>query len=208
MIRLFQGIDDKNKEKLLYSLETHSFTFPCNTSILNIIQDDTIIGFVETGYLQILYHDYNGTTTILEELEENDVFGTNISILNTLEYDIRTMEESKILIINYDSIFSCESKTFYYQQFLCNLIQIMTEKMKEKNERVSILSKRSIRDKLLEYFRIVSKKNGSKIIYLPYHYIDLASYLAVDRSAMARELKYLKEEGFIKVENKKITLLY
>ena len=39
-------------------------------------------------------------------------------------------------------------------------------------------------------------------------YIELADYLAVDRSAMTRELKNLTEEGFIKREDKKITLLY
>ena len=39
-------------------------------------------------------------------------------------------------------------------------------------------------------------------------YIELADYLSVDRSAMTRELKNLAEEGFIKREDKKITLLY
>ena len=37
--------------------------------------------------------------------------------------------------------------------------------------------------------------------------IDL-NYLGVDRSAMSRELGYLKEEGFIAVKSRKITLLY
>ena len=37
---------------------------------------------------------------------------------------------------------------------------------------------------------------------------DLADYLSVDRSAMFRELKHLKNEGFIEVNGRKITLLY
>ena len=37
---------------------------------------------------------------------------------------------------------------------------------------------------------------------------DLADYLAIDRCAMTRELKYLKEEGFISVNGRVITLLY
>ena len=37
---------------------------------------------------------------------------------------------------------------------------------------------------------------------------DLADYFAVNRSAMFRELKNLKEEKFIKIDGKKITLLY
>ena len=35
--------------------------------------------------------------------------------------------------------------------------------------------------------------NNSKVIYLPYNYTDLADYLAIDRSAMYRELKNLKD---------------
>ena len=39
-------------------------------------------------------------------------------------------------------------------------------------------------------------------------YTDLASYLSVDRSAMTREIKYLKNEGFIEAENKIITIKF
>ncbi len=214
MISLFTDISEKNQKKLLYDLETHRFTFPKDTYMLNVIKNDNFIAVLESGYLQIIRNDYNGGITILEDLYENDVFGSTISNLNDNEYDILVKEDSQIIFFNYlaisklQSLYTNSKSSLFYQQFLNNLLTIMNEKIAEKNEQVAILSKRSIRDKLLEYFKIVSKKNGSKIIYLPYNYLDLANYLAVDRSAMSRELKYLKEEGFIKIENKKITLLY
>ena len=37
---------------------------------------------------------------------------------------------------------------------------------------------------------------------------SVADYISVNRSAMFRELKNLKEEGFIEVNGKRITLLY
>ena len=88
-----------------------------------------------------------------------------------------------------------------------NLFTILSEKEQEKNERILILTKKTIRNKLLEYFKIMSRKNNSKYIYLPYNFTDLADYLGIDRTAMSREMKYLKEEGFIEVKGKKITLL-
>ena len=88
------------------------------------------------------------------------------------------------------------------------MLTITSDKINEKNERIEILTKKTIRDKLLEYFRIVSEKSGSRIIYLTLNYTELADYLAVDRCAMSRELKNLKEDGIIKTEQKKITLLY
>ena len=64
--------------------------------------------------------------------------------------------------------------------------------------RVEFLTKRSTRDKLLGYFTFLSTRTLSKIIKLPLSLTDLADYLSVDRSAMMRELKILKEDGFIK----------
>ncbi len=206
---LFININSKNQEKLLYTFEAHTFTFPKNSSLLSMFQNDNIIGFVVEGYLQIIRTDYNGNTTIIEELEKNNVFGTNISSLNNAEYEIITKEESKITIIDYNRIIEEENnKLPYFHQFFKNLLDITSEKISEKNERIEILTKKTIRDKLLEYFRIVSEKNGSRIIYLTMNYSELANYLAVDRCAMSREIKNLKEEGFIKSEHKKITLLY
>ena len=54
----------------------------------------------------------------------------------------------------------------------------------------------------------MSKKHGSKHIYLPFTFTGLADYLAIDRTAMSRELKNLKDEGFIEIKNKRIDLLY
>lgn len=209
MINLFHNISEKNKEKLLYTLETHTFTFPKNTRILTTVKEDNIIGYVVSGYMQIIRTDYNGNTTIIEELEEESVFGTMLSSLNNSEYDIITKEDTKLIIIDYNRIINEETNhPSYYNQFIKNLLEIATNKINEKNERIEILTKKTIRDKLLEYFKIVSEKNGSRIIYLTLNYTELADYLAVDRCAMSRELKNLKEEGFIKTEQKKITLLY
>ena len=74
--------------------------------------------------------------------------------------------------------------------------------------RVELLTKRSTRDKLLAYFTLVSTRNLSKSFVLPFSLTDLADYLSVDRSAMMREMKLLKEDGLIQKTGNKITLLY
>ena len=57
-------------------------------------------------------------------------------------------------------------------------------------------------------FILLSTSFNSKSFNLNYSYTDLADYLAIDRSAMMRELKNLKEDRLIKDVNKKITLLF
>ena len=82
----------------------------------------------------------------------------------------------------------------------------MSDKMKTINERIEILANKTIRNKLLAYFKIMSNKNKSSVIYLPYTYSDLADYLGVDRSAMYRELRSLKDDGLITTKNRRINI--
>ncbi len=209
MTNLFNNISEKNQEKLLKLLEASIFIFKKDMTILSTIKSENIIGIVASGYIQIVRDDYNGDRAIIEELEENEVFGSMFSTISNSEYNIITKEESKIIIIEYDRIIECsKNNSPIYNQFIQNLLQIISGKINEKNDRIEILVEKTIRNKLLKYFQIVSKKNGSRNIYLPFTFTELAEYIAVDRCAMSRELKNLKDEGFISIKSKKITLLY
>lgn len=209
MTNLFHNISDKNKEKLLKLLEANTFTYKKDMTILSTSKNENIIGIVASGYIQIIKNDYNGNRIIIEELEENSVFGSMFSSISNNEYEVITKEESKIIIIEYERIITnAKDNLSFYNQFIQNLLQIVSNKINEKNDRIEILTEKTIRNKLLKYFQIISKKNGSKNIYLPFTFTELAEYIAVDRSAMSRELKNLKEEGFIEIKSRKITLLY
>lgn len=207
MVNLFQNISEKNKQKILRSLESHTFSFAKGVNILPTLYGDDIICFIESGSIQIANVDYNGNKNIVDELFEEEVFGSNISYIMNENYQVLTKEPCIITVIEYDRVVDSENVKYdYYITFLKNLLKIVNEKTLERNERIEILSKKTIRDKLLEYFRISSKRVGSSTIYLPFSFTDLASYLGVDRSAMSREIKYLKEEGFITVNGRRIKL--
>ena len=208
MNNLFANISNQNLEKLLKLLRVDTFTCKKGVS-LSYLMNDNFVGIVLEGYLEVIKRDYEGHRSIIETLEPMQVFGTTISSLNSPDYDIETILDSKIILIDYNNILNfLEKGNHSYQKFLTNLLVIVTNKISEKNERIAILTQKSIRNKLLEYFKITSLKNNSRHIYIPTTYSELAEYLAVDRSAMSRELKNLQNEGFIDIKNKKITLLY
>lgn len=209
MVNLFDNISERGQEKLLRLLEANTLFFKKNSKILSTVSEDNVIGIVLSGYVQIVRNEDNGNRTIIEELEENSIFGTLFSSLSNEDYDMICMEDTKLIVIEYNRIIlGVESHYSFYTQFIQNVLQILSDKINEKNDRIQILTKKTIRNKLLEYFKIVSKRNGSKNIYLPFRFTELADYLAVDRCAMSRELKNLKDEGFITIKAKKITLLY
>ncbi len=209
MISLFKDITPDNKSKLLKILETSNFTYQKGVNIAYLFQDKESIGLVIDGSLDIIRIDYNGTRTIIETIYEDEILGTSLTSLLSNDYEIITREDTKILWLDYNVILGINDiKYSYYNQFIKNLLMIALEKNTQKNERIEILTQKTIRNKLLEYFRIEALKNRSKIIYLKSTWQDLADYLAIDRSAMTRELKNLKEEGFVSVKGRVITLLY
>lgn len=204
----FEDISKKNQKKLLWLLESKEEDFTKGTSINSYYKNTNIVGIIISGAVQIVRTNSSGVHNIIEELREDEVFTTGMNIYSN-EIEIIAIEDTKVIIIDYDYIISnINNEKQYFNKFIKNMFQIYNEKLKEKNERLEILSKKSIRNKLLTYFEIQYNKRGSKYIYLPFNFKDLAEYLSIDRAAMSRELKSLKDEGFIETKSKRITLLY
>lgn len=208
MTSLFKGISEKEKYKLFTLLKSHIYTFDVNTNIIPTIKNDNIIGIIDEGNAEIIRINYNGDKTLIEKLEKDDIFGTSISSLYNSEIEIVTKEKTTVIIIDYKRLLYEENiNKKYFNIFMQNLFSIVNDKIKLKNDRISILTNKTIRNRLLEYFNVNITK-GTKYVYLPFNFSDLANYLGVDRSAMTRELKYMKEEGFIEIKGKRITCLY
>ena len=205
----FQDLTKSQINKLYDLLGVHIYTFNDNQEILPTIKNENIIGIILDGYAQILNIEYNGNEIITENLYKNSIFGSNISLTNSENYQIIARQETTVLVIDYDKLINPKNLVHnYFNIFLRNLFDIINIKFKEKNERIKILEKKQIRDKLLEYFEMEHKKSRLKSIYIPFSFKDLADYLAVNRSAMFRELKHLKDEKLIEIKNRRITLLY
>ena len=97
----FYNINSDYKSKLLKELEAQTYEFSKNEEILKKIKNRNYIGIILNGTIQIIKTDYNGNRTIIEELIENDIFGTKISSLSNNEYTITTKDKTKIIIIDY-----------------------------------------------------------------------------------------------------------
>ena len=205
----FENLSKNQISKLFHILGVHIYNFKKNQEILPTIKYENIISIILQGHAQIINIEYNGNEIIMENLYKDDIFGTNISATNSEYTQIIAKEDTKVLVIDYDKLVNpLNLKYTYFNIFLMNIFDIINTKFKEKNERVKILEKKQIREKLLEYFEIEHKKTRQRNIYLPFTFRDLADYLAVNRSAMFRELKHMKDEKFIEVNDRKITLLY
>ena len=179
-------------------------------SVTNYIEKRNQICIVLSGEVDLIRYDINGSKTIIGHFIENDIFGEVFYPANTNnELFAVARKNSEVLFYTYDSLSDkCKRNCDFHKQLTNNLGQLFLDKIVELNLRIELLTTKSTREKILSYFRILSKGSLRRTFTLPFSYTDLADFLSVDRSAMMRELKLLIDEGFIKKNGSKITLLY
>ena len=203
---IFEGIEEEDIKKMLKCFDAKTRTFKKDRTIVTNIINIKMIGIILEGTANVERYDYNGNRSIIEKLEKNSVFcevfsrlGSDISVIAT--------SDCEVLFIEYEHLIKrCKKGCIYHSILTNNVLQLLSKKIVDLNKRLEILSKRTIRDKLLSYFELLANNNPKRSFNLPFTYTDLADYLSIDRSAMMREIKNLKEEGFIETNGKKITL--
>ncbi len=209
MTNLFENISDINIRKIKRFLMASTIKYPKGVNILSNVNKDDFIAIIDTGSVQFITTDYNGNKSIIEDISEGGMFSSLTFPIHNEEVSCITKDITEITYIEYNSITNDEIiKTDSYIIFIKNLIKIMSDQVSEKNDRIELLTKRTTRDKLVDYFKNEEKKRGTKTFTLPISFTELANYLSVDRSAMTREISYLKDDGLIKTNGRKITLLY
>ncbi len=209
MTNLFENISEKNLLKLKRILKANTIRYRKNVNILSNVNRSDFIAMIDSGSINFIYTDYDGNKSILEELNKGEIFGSLTSTIHSEEITCITKEETQITYIEYDEITNNEIiKNDYYIIFIKNLIRILSEQLSNRNRRIELLTKKTTRDKILIFLKQESQRKKNKTFFLKTTYTEMANYLSVDRSAMTREIKYLKEEGFIETNGKQITINY
>lgn len=207
---LFQDISYEEYCRMLDCFQAVQRSFRTDDLIYDFSsKESNAVGIIERGEASVIRIDKDGVSTVLEELSVGGVFGRTLayagSVRDSMEVVCRT--PCDVLFIDYPHIFKrCERACTHHSLLVQNMLRLMADKAQALSLRVDVLSRRSIREKLLCYFRQLSEQEGKQTFTLPFSLSTLADYIATDRSAMMRELKRLKEEGVIRSDGRKITL--
>ena len=208
---LFQDISYEDYRSLLTCFQAVQKSFRTDDLIYDFsAPNNDAVGIVERGGAALIRIDEEGVSTVMEELGPGGVFGRTLAFAgssgDSMEVVCRT--PCDVLFIDYPHMLKrCEHACGHHSVLVQNMLRLMNDKAQALSQRVDVLSRRSIREKLLCYFRQLSKKAGSNTFVLPFSLSTLADYIATDRSAMMRELKRLREEGVICSDGRKFTLL-
>ena len=92
---------------------------------------------------------------------------------------------------------TCSHACAFHQTLIENMVRIIARKNRELMRKVEVVSKRSLREKILAYLSIQAQQQGKKTFEIPLGRLEWAQYLCVDRSALTRELAKMQEEGIL-----------
>ena len=192
-------------EKMSKCVNAKKRVFMNGETILSYGSKRKIIGIILSGRADLRKIDIKGFETILENLSKGDIFSEMFIEINDDPTYLVATEETEILFIDYYHIFNdCKINCLNHKIVVNTIIDMLMHKTIQLNNKISILSNRTTREKILSYLQTEAK--GNRKVTINYSLQELADYLCVDRSAMMREIKKLIDEKKIKKEGRTFTI--
>ena len=202
---LFDGIKDEQLTEAIKLL---------NGRIRKVEKDDFIVqlggvlrnaGMLLKGKIESSFQNENYDQITMHTFGGGYLFGEAI-VINSAKnspVQVRAVEDSIVLFIDLSAIYQSEIASTLRMILAENLIKSLARKNLILNQKVRILSQKSLRDRILIYLGTLPKdKNG--FVKIPFTQTALAEHLGVNRSALSRELGRMQNEGLLIVDKEKM----
>lgn len=206
---LFESIHESEIQSLLSCLDAEQSEIPKDGFALMAGDRPNYIGIVLEGKLQIGREDAEGNRTLLDTLFPGDFFGETL-VCAGVEHSpvsILAVAPSKVLKLDFRRLLKvCPNSCEFHSTIIRNMVGVIAWKNLLLQGRMEILDQKTIRERLLVYLSRNQKRHGEAFT-VPLNRNELAEYLAVDRSALSRELGRLQDEGLIRYHKNEFSLL-
>ena len=198
--RLFYGLIDSEISAMLECFDGAVRDFHSGQAVFR--RGDAIenIAILLKGRLHIQREDYWGNRSIINEIAEGDMFGESYAVMNAgaIASDVVAAEDSTVLFLRMaDIIAPCGKCCACHSTVIVNLISVLSMKNRMLVRKIGYLSERTTREKLLSYLSDESIRYNNSSFDIPFSRQQLADFLAVDRSAMSKELCRMRDEGLL-----------
>lgn len=206
---LFSGLDEEEIYLFILHAKPKYIHLNRGESVQFAEKFDHMMCVVYRGEINVCSIEYDGYKTLLKNLSSGN---TSCQMYTMFDYasdlvEFTASEESDIILIDPKSIFIGEkSLALIQQKILVNVIASQRQYFLDLSEHLSVVSQRSIRDKIVRFLSIQSRNNGKNEFEIPFSRDELANYLAVDRASLSRTLGCMKKEGIIDFKKNKFVL--
>ena len=152
-----------------------------------------------------------GNRNILTNISQSGLFGETFvcSNIKYIPVTVVAFTKCEILFIEFQKITKfCPSNCNFHNTLINNMLYIIANKNILLNNKIEILSAKTIRDKLISYFNIqINNSNNNSKFTIPFNRDALADFLNINRSSMSRELSKMRDDGIIKFNKNKFEIL-
>ena len=185
---------------ILNCLKSKKIKYKIGEIIFIDSQELKSFGMIIKGEVQVIKEDLIGNKNILVNLYEGQSFGDApiFSGTNKSEATVIAKTDCEIMLIDGENIISENLKTCdLHLKLLQNIIKSISIKNVILNKKIEVVSKPNIREKLICYLTMESKKNNENNFTIGFSRNELAEYLCSNRSAIHKELCKMRDEGII-----------
>ncbi len=202
---LFSGVSEDECRHMLRCLGAAIHPFRAGEPLLS--GDGRRIGLILRGQAELVRIERDGGRTVLELLPAGGLFGEPLAFSAAGDSLVAVgLQNGEAMFLDYDRLSRpCGRVCPCHTAMIDNLFRLLSEKSRRLSERIEVISRRSIREKLLCYCRLYAGPDGDSF-ELPFSLSALAAYICADRSAMMRELKRMREEGLLSFEKRRVRL--
>lgn len=197
----FAGLNEDEILSILHCVQAVEIARQRGSYIFRAGDSTEVMGLVLSGTTLVIQEDLWGHRNILSKCSAGDFFGepyaaTPGAILNI---SVVAEEDCEILLLNVKRLLTaCPAACDHHQKLIRNLVSVLANKILIFNDKVTHISKRTTREKLLSYLSAESLRQGALSFDIPFDRQQLADYLCIDRAAMSAEISKLQKEGLIK----------
>lgn len=148
----------------------------------------------------------NGSESIVFEFKRGSIIGANLLFGEQNRYPMNIYCTTDCVLFHISKSGICELLKRY--DFVMQFVKSLSINSQGMNEKIAMYTQKSLRENLMDYFLALSSQQKSNTIVLPVTKKQLADYFGVQRPSLFRELKRMKDEGLVVIENKVITLKF
>ena len=208
--QLFAGIKDEEITSMLSCLNGRLRSYRKGEYVLRQGEQFRDLLVLLEGSLHLRRDDYWGNRSLLQALSAGEAFGEAYAAPESapLRNDVVAVENSTVIFFDVKRILTtCPSACRHHTAVMQNLFFAICEKNQGLEQKLSHLTRRSTREKLLSYLSDEAQKQGCASFTSPFNRQELADYLSVDRSAMSNELCKMRRDGLLTFEKNHFRLL-
>lgn len=197
---LFDGIESGNMDAMLGCTGYHIASYLKGQVLIMEEEQILHVGIVLSGAVDMVKEDIWGNQTLLTRMGKDELFGESFACGddNRSMVTFRAAEDSVVLFLPFHRMLrTCSVACEFHSRLVENMVRIIAGKNRELMRKVEIVSRKTLREKIMTYLSVQSQLQGSRYFKIPLGRTELAGYLCADRSALTRELANMKAEGLI-----------